>query len=379
MWNKTKITQLLGIEYPIIQGPFGGKFSSAKLVSTVSNAGGMGSFGLNSYSPDEILQVNTEINALTSKPYALNLWVPLKEDPVENYHAENFEPLKELFRPYFQELKVPLPEMPAIRVMLEKITSPQRSFENKMEAVLQAQPPVVSFIYGIPTKEIIRELKRKGIVSIATATTVEEALRIEEAGIDLVVASGSEAGGHRASFLKPAEESLTPTFSLVSEIAAKVKIPIIAAGGISNGKAIVSAMNIGASAVQMGTAFLATRESNASLPHKEKLLSGLIETALTKAYSGRLARVISNKITKEFEGDAGAYFAPYPIQGTFLGPLMKAAVEQNKPEYVAFWSGQPSAVLKHKSAAALFQALIDEVSVDSSSLGKALGGDFGEN
>ena len=351
MWNKTSATRLLGIEYPIVQGPFGGRFSSARLVSVVSNSGGMGSFGLNSYPPEEILEVNAQIKALTTKPYALNLWVPLKDDPAESYRPEDFQALRQLFSPFFEELNIHVPELPP---------PPENIFEQQAEAVLRAHPPVMSFIFGVPPKDIIRELKKKGIISIGTATTAEEAVLIEEAGLDLVVASGSEAGGHRASFLKTAEESLTTTFSLLKEVIARVKIPVIAAGGISDGKAIASALKSGASAVQPGTAFLATEESGATLSHKEKLLSGPIETTLTKAYSGRLARVISNTFTKAFENTSGEGFAPYPVQSNFLSPFIKAAADKNREELLAFWSGQPSSALTHRSAEALFKALREE-------------------
>ena len=357
MWHKTRFTQLLGIQYPIIQGPFGGRFSSAKLLAMVSNLGGLGSFGLNAYSPEEILAVNTEIKALTAKPYALNLWVPLKDDPVDRYTAAEFEGLKKAFSPYFEELNVPLPEMPPLQ--------PEK-FELQLEAVLQAQPPVASFIYGIPPQDEVLELKRRGIITIATATTLEEALLIEEAGIDAVVLSGSEAGGHRASFLKSAELSLSKTFSLIPEASAKLQIPLIAAGGIADGKAMLAALQAGASAVQIGTAFLATGESNASPLHKAQLLNQPLETILTKVYTGRLARTLSNNFTKSFE-NRELPLAPYPIQSHFLSPLWKAAQEQNKLDKIAFYSGQPSSILKHQTAEELFKALVKEASALDSS------------
>lgn len=352
MWNKTKATQLLGIKYPIIQGPFGGRFSSAKLVSTVSNLGGMGSFGLNSFGPEEILSVNSDIKNLTAKPYVLNLWVPLKEDPVSNYDREDFESLKNTFRPFFEELNLPLPDMPPkIKI----------SFEDQVEAVLKAKPPVMSFIFGIPPKEVIEGAKNRGIITIGTATTTDEALAIEEAEMDLVVASGSEAGGHRASFLKSAEESLIGTSSLIQQVVDKIKIPVIAAGGISDGAAIISTLTLGASAVQIGTAFLATEESNASDNHKAKLLSREpIKTTLTKVYTGRLARVISNDLTVEFLNYKENNFAPYPLQSSFLGPLIAEASIQGKKNWLAYYSGEPSAILKHNSTVKLFKALVAE-------------------
>lgn len=354
MWNKTRATALLKIKYPIIQGPFGGSFSSAKLVSTVSNLGGMGSFGLNSYSPEDILRIDKEIRNLTKKPYVLNLWVPLKNDPVDYYKKEDFEALKKVFKPYFEQLQVPLPEM---------FNLTTQNFELQVEAILKSKPPVASFIFGIPSKEVIVELKKREIVSIATATTLEEALMIEEAGINLVIASGSEAGGHRASFVKPAEESLTCTRLLVHQIVDNISIPVIAAGGISNGKDIADILKLGASAVQIGTAFLATNESNASAIHKSKLLtSEPIQTDLTRVYTGRLARAISNNLSKGFKDSDHEVVAPYPIQSAFLSSLRKASIEQNNSDFVAYWSGQPTTLLKHTSAQKLFGSLIEEAS-----------------
>lgn len=357
MWNKTPATELLKIKYPIIQGPFGGNFSSVKLVSTVSNLGGMGSFGLNSYTPEDILTIDKEIKNLTEKSYVLNLWVPIKNDPVDYYKKEDFEALKKVFKPYFEQMQVPLPE----------ISNPTtQSFELQVEAILKNKPPVASFIFGIPSKEVIIELKKRGIVIMATATTLEEALMIEEAGIDLVIASGSEAGGHRASFVKPAEESLTSTRLLVHQTVDNISIPVIAAGGISNGKDIAEILKLGASAVQIGTAFLATNESNAPAIHKSKLItSEPIRTDLTKVYTGRLARVITNNLSKNFKKSNNEIVAPYPIQSAFLSSLRKASLEQNNSDFVAYWSGQPTTLLKHTSAEKLFTSLIEEASKEA--------------
>jgi nitronate monooxygenase len=314
----------------------------------------MGSFGLNSYSPEDILRIDREIKNLTKKTYALNLWVPIKNDPLEDYKKEDFEVLKKIFNPYFEEMQIPLPET---------LNSEKQDFELQVESILNVKPPVVSFIYGIPSEEVILEFKKRGVITMATATSLEEATKIEEAGIELVIASGSEAGGHRASFLKPAEESLTSTRLLINQVVDKMKIPVIAAGGISNGKNISDTLRLGASAVQMGTVFLATDESNASDIHKSKLLSTQpIKTNLTKVYSGRLARVISNHLSENFKDSTNKNIAPYPIQSNFLSSFRNICIEQKKTDYLAFWSGQPSAILKYRSTEKLFDSLIQEAS-----------------
>ncbi|HYF66514.1 MAG TPA: nitronate monooxygenase [Ohtaekwangia sp.] len=352
MWNKTKATERLNISYPIIQGPFGGKFSSAKLLAIVSNAGGMGSFGMHAYTPEEILQIDREIKSLTKNTYALNLWVPFQNDPLADYTGSQFDELKKRFKPYFDEMNVELPK---------KADATGQNFERQVESILKAGPPVVSFVFGVPSSQIIQEFKKRGIILIATATTLEEAQVIEEVGIDLVVASGLEAGGHRGSFLKTAEESLTNTRLLIHQIVDNVKIPVIAAGGISNGKDIADVLKMGAAAAQLGTAFLATDESNATQYHKAKLLSETpFETDLSRIFTGRLARAISNRLSQEFNNADHASIAPFPIQSNFLSGLRTAAIEQGRYDLVTFWSGQIASALKHTKAKDLFYALIEE-------------------
>lgn len=351
MWNNTPVSQKLQIEYPIIQGPFGGRFSSVKLVTTVSNLGGMGSFGLNAYGPEEILEINEEIATKTSNTYALNLWVPLQDDPVHYFSPSDFEQVRSVFKPYFDQLKIPVPNTMALGT---------QSFERQIEAVIKARPPVVSFIFGIPSKRIIKALKSNQIIIMAVATNIEEAIKIKEAGLDVVIASGMEAGGHRAAFLGPAEDSLISTLNLVHLIREKVNLPIIAAGGISTGQDIVEMLRLGAGAAQLGTAFLATDESNAPLEHRERLLSKKkFETQLTKVFTGRLARVIQTEFTRNMGKDM--LTAPYPIQSGFLGSLRTKAKEESQMDFEAWWAGQPSNQLIHKSTSDLFKSLVEEV------------------
>jgi nitronate monooxygenase len=146
MWNKTSLTDKLGIQYPIIQGPFGGGPSSVKLLSTVSNAGGLGSFGAYGLTPQQIIDLGKELKASTDKPYAINLWVTENDDRLKTYSAAEYEILLQKFKPYFDELGVPLPPMP---------TQFGKNFEEQFEALLQAKPPVFSFVFGIPSKEIL--------------------------------------------------------------------------------------------------------------------------------------------------------------------------------------------------------------------------------
>jgi len=352
MWNNTRITKLLGIEYPIIQGPFGGGLSSVKLASTVSNLGGMGSFGAQPFSPKEILEISNEIKTKTSKPYALNIWVSNKDNDADAYSIEEYEKLCLLFKPYFDELSIPLPAKPG---------NLGSQFEEQVQAVIDAKPAVLSFVFGIPSPEVLENCKRKNIKTIGTATTVDEAVALEAAGVDAIVVTGFEAGGHRVSFLRSSEDSLTGTFVLIQQVADKVKIPIIAAGGIADGKGIAAALTLGSDAVQMGTAFLACEESNATPEHKRKLFSEDAKyTVLTKMFSGRLARGMKSKLSQELHAHERS-FAPYPIQRLFISTLSKAAVAQGKSELITFWAGQIAPILKYKKTDELFHSLISQV------------------
>jgi nitronate monooxygenase len=171
-------------------------------------------------------------------------------------------------------------------------------FEDQVQVLLDEGISAFSFIYGIPSKPILDEFRRHGIVLIGTATTVDEAIALEHAGVDVIAASGFEAGGHRGSFLQPSEDSLTGTMALVPQVVDAVRLPVVAAGGIGDARGIVAAFALGAEGVQMGTAFLASEESGANTLHRKALLNGQAkQTALTRGFTGRLARGIKNPLS----------------------------------------------------------------------------------
>lgn len=353
MWNKTKFTKLIGIDYPIVQGPFGGGLSSVNLTSTVSNAGGLGSFGGQPLSSKEIIETCNEIRKSTNKPFNINLWVNDRDARLASFGDDDYKKLTELFRPYFNELGLPMPERP---------TNLGAQFEEQIEAIYEAKPAIFSFVYGIPSSEILENCRRLGIKTVGAATTVDEAIALENAGVDAIVATGFEAGGHRVSFLRSAEDSLTGTFSLIPQVADHVKIPIIAAGGIADARGIKAALALGADAVQMGTAFLATVQSNASQNHKDKLFTSEAKyTTLTKVFTGRLSRGMKNRLTEELKNHEDL-FAPYPLQSKFMG-LLKAypATADSNPEFKSYWAGQSASLLKHRDAKRLIETLINEM------------------
>ena len=189
MWNQTRVSELLGIRYPIIQGPFGGGLSTIRLTAAVSNAGGMGSFGAHHLSPAQIKETVAAIAARTVKPFAMNLWIPLPGEAGLRLTRSGFAANVSRLKPYYDGLGLAEPEF-------RETFDPR--FEDQIEAVLDARPPVLSFVFGIPSRDILRALRQRAIKTIGTATTVDEAVALAEVGVDLMVASGSDAGGHRA-------------------------------------------------------------------------------------------------------------------------------------------------------------------------------------
>lgn len=353
MWNRTKFTKLMGINYPIVQGPFGGGLSSVKLASTVSNAGGMGSFGGQPFSAEEIIETCVEIRKFTNKPFNINLWVSDRDARLATFGEADYKKLTELFSPYFGELGLSIPDRP---------TDLGPKFEEQLEAIYEAKPAVFSFVYGIPSSDILEKCRSLGIKTVGTATTIDEAIALENAGVDAIVATGFEAGGHRVSFLRLAEDSLTGTFALIPQVADSVKIPIIAAGGIVDARGIKAALALGADAVQMGTAFLATSQSNASQDHKDKLFTSDAKyTTLTKVFTGRLSRGIRNRLTEELKNHEDL-LAPYPLQSKFMG-LLKAypATSNSNPDFKSYWAGQSASLLKHRDAQILIETLVNEM------------------
>src|SRR6266849_5804461 len=227
-WNENRLTAKLGIDYPVIQGPLGG-LSSQKLTAAVSNFGGLGSFGAHGLTPEAIKEAIAEIRSLTSKPFAMNLWVSMEDEGARTSDENAFNRSLAPLTTHLAALGAPRPTF--------KPYSPAR-FEDQARVLLDAKVPVFSFIFGIPPREILEECRTKGIVTIGAATTPEEAVALQEAGVDAIVASGFEAGGHRGSFLRSAEDSLTGTLSLVPQIVNIVDVPVIAAGGIGDARGV---------------------------------------------------------------------------------------------------------------------------------------------
>jgi nitronate monooxygenase len=353
LWTKNRLTSRLGLQYPIIQGPLGG-LSSQRLTAAVSNYGGLGSFGAHGLRPEAIRNVIREVKALTPKPFAMNLWVSMEDEGALTSTEEAFH---RSISPLAKHIESVGGAKPSYRPY-EPIY-----FEDQLQVLLDEGIFAFSFIYGIPSKQILDEFRRRGIALIGTATTVDEAIALEQAGVDVIAASGFEAGGHRGSFLQPSEDSLTGAMALVPQVVDAVKLPVVAAGGIGDARGIVAAFALGAEGVQMGTAFLACDESGASTLHREALLSGQAkQTAFTRGFTGRLARGIRNRLLDELN-HKDVEILPYPLQRALVRHLSIPAEKAGRSDLLPLWAGQSADLSRCTDVCALLDKLVKEVSL----------------
>lgn len=346
-WPTNPLTKRLKISYPIIQAPMAGS-ATPELVAAVSNSGGLGSLAAGYMNPSDIRKAIAKIRTLTTKPFAVNLFVPNEHHAT----AEDIATMCQIIEKCCHELAIKIDS-----VHLPYIPS----FAEQLAVIMEEKVPIFSFTFGIPQAEYITQLKNKNILLIGTATNIEEAIQLEKNGIDFVVAQSGEAGGHRGTFIGSIENSLTELHQLLLQLVDALKIPVIAAGGIMNGEDIVKSLKLGAQAVQMGTAFLSCPESGAPNCYKEKLLNTKTdETVLTRAFSGRTARGLNNKFItcmKPYEKN----ILDYPIQNALTQNMRKLSAKQNNPNFISLWAGQRAYLSRGLSANELMKALITEV------------------
>lgn len=339
-WPNTRLTELLGIDFPLIQAPMAGGITTPALVAAVSNAGGLGSLGAGYMEPEAIRRAVAEIRQLTDRPFAANLFVPepVKED------AERIMRANRMLAPYRESLDLPEPEPLAT-------TGP--NYTEQLTVLLEESVEIIGFTFGVPGADEMETLQRLGITTIGTATHVLEGILLEEAGMDVVVAQGMEAGGHRGTFLGSTEQGLQGLMVLVPLLVEQLRIPVVAAGGIMDGRGIAAALNLGAGGVQMGTALLATPESGAHPKYKEALLAGTeMTTVLTRAFSGKPARGLKNRFIEEMS-DTEVFLPGYPIQNALTRDIRRVAAERDMPELMSLWAGMGCAFCRADPAAEL--------------------------
>ncbi|UYO97704.1 nitronate monooxygenase [Microbacterium sp. M28] len=340
----TDFADLLGIRHPIVLGPFGG-LSSVALTAAVSDAGGLGSYGLYGYDGERIRRTAAALREATEHPFAFNIWLPTGDEAEPGPQHAVFA---QALQPFYDAVGVDVPSRPERYIP---------SLDEQLEAIWDSRPAVLSVVYGVPSEDIVSEAHSRGIRVVGTATTVAEALALEAGGVDAIVATGMEAAGHRVSFLRSAEESLVGTFALVPQVADAVDVPVVAAGGISDRRGVAAAFALGASAVQVGTAFLATRESAANDAHRAAIRGTSADaTVLTRAMSGRLARGARNRTVRAIE--ASGTIAPFPMQNWLTGRFRTPAGQQGLGELQSLWLGQSASLARWDAASDVFDELV---------------------
>ncbi|RYZ39745.1 MAG: nitronate monooxygenase [Myxococcaceae bacterium] len=340
-----RFAERLGTRYPLIQAPMAGGLSPPALAVAVSEAGGLGSLGTADAPPEAIREQAKAVRARTSRPYGINLFAP--RAPVM---AGDPGPVLGLLARFHAELGLPAPEV---------AEAPLPDFSKQVEAVLNAAPTVFSFTFGIPDASVLEAMRARGILIVGTATNVREALALEAAGVDAIVAQGSEAGGHRGSFGGSFEAGLVGTLALVPQVVDAVRLPVIASGGIMDGRGIAAARMLGASGVQLGTAFLRCQECGTVPAHREVLRNAKDESSrITRALTGRPARAIPNELITTVE-EAGTYL-PYPQLHGATRALKVAASQRGDTRFMALWAGQGVGLSRDGSAAELVRTLMAE-------------------
>lgn len=347
--TRNALTQMFDIEVPIVQAPMAGGPTTPELVAAVSNAGGLGSLGAAYLAPDVLRETIRTIRQMTDRPFGVNLFLP----EVPDVSDEQIARAEALLAPFRAELG--LPEASQVR-------RPDEQFDAQLAVLVEERVPVFSFTFGVPAPQHVRAVKDAGLRVVGTATTVAEGRLLQNAGVDAIVGQGSEAGGHRGTFESNEahmRQALVGVMALIPQLVDAVRVPVIAAGGIMDGRGMVAALALGAAGVQMGTAFLACPESGAHLHHKAALLAGTDEsTIVTRVFSGRPARGLANRFTQEMAAHE-ADVAPFPLQNTLTRDIRQAAAKQNRPDYLSMWAGQGAPLATTLPAAEVVRATME--------------------
>lgn len=354
----TALMVRLGIAHPIIQAPMGGGATTPEMVAEVSEAGALGFIGAPYLSAEQIAETARAVRERTSRPFGINLFVPVPpSQPRDDLH-----PAFDALAPYHAELRMPPPVLPARLI---------QDFDGQMAAALESGASVFSFTFGLLPEAAMRALRSRRLVVMGTATTVDEAIALERAGVDAIIAQGSEAGAHRGSFDARTgfDAAMIGTLALVPQMVDAVRVPVVASGGIMDGRGIAAALALGADAVQMGTAFLTTAESGIPPAYKDAILAAReTDTRVTRAFSGRAARGLVNRFMDEVEQRGPDANLGYPAQNALTRPLRSEAAKQNRPEFLSLWAGQGVRLARRETAADLVRRLTEELAATIATL-----------
>jgi len=324
----TILRELLNVDYPVIQAPMAG-VQDSQLTITVSKAGGLGSLPCAMLTGEKIREEVARIRAATDRPFNLNFFCHTQpeEDPVKD------AAWRQSLRPYYEEL--------GLEINKDSSGASRRPFDDQTaELVAELKPPVVSFHFGLPAPALLAYIKSNGVKVLASATTVAEALWLEQRGADVIIAQGLEAGGHRGHFLSDDLGLQMGTFALIPQIKSNVKLPVIAAGGIASAAGVKAAIQLGVIAAQVGTAYLLCTETNTSTIHRDALQSERAsQTEITNVFSGRPARGIRNRLIREL-GPTSSSVPDFPNAAVALAPIRSAAEKLGRGDFSPLWAGQ---------------------------------------
>lgn len=347
MWPDERFKDLFGIELPIVQAPMAGATLSDMAVA-VAEAGGLGSLPGALLTPDDLRNQFRLIRQQTTKPINLNFFCHRAPEP----DAEREAAWRRRLEPYYLEFNLdPHAPVPA---------SSRTPFGEEFCALVEElRPEVVSFHFGLPERRLLDRVVATGAKILSSATTVDEARWLESEGCDAIIAQGAEAGGHRGMFRTDDIATQVGTFSLVPQVVDAVSVPVIAAGGIADGRGIAAAFMLGASAVQIGTAYLFCPESIIAEPHRRALETAkALETALTNVFTGRPARGIVNRAMREM-GPISPLAPAFPLAGGALAPLRSATEPTGSGDFMPLWSGQSAALCNTVPAGKLTRDLAE--------------------
>lgn len=347
-WPDPRILDLLGIELPIIQAPMAGATGSAMAIA-VSNAGGLGSLPCAMLTPEQIRQEIATFSQASRGPLNLNFFC--HRPPAAD--GERAIRWKQALKPYYEEVGADFGATTPV--------SNRAPFDAAGCALVEdCKPAVVSFHFGLPAPKLLARVKASGAKVLSSATTVEEARWLEAHGCDAIIAMGYEAGGHRGMFLSDDLTTQIGTLALVPQVADAVKVPVIAAGGIGDARGVVAAFALGASAVQVGTAYLFCPEAKVSAAHRQALHSAQAsDTALTNLFTGRPARGINTRIMREL-GPMSPLAPAFPLAGGALMPLRAISEPQGNSDFSNLWAGQALRLGQALPAAELTRQLAEK-------------------
>ena len=342
----------IGITHPIVQAPMAG-VSTAELAAAVSNAGGLGSIGIGAASVADAGDMIADLKARTDRPFNVNVFVHAAPKP-DAIRDENWIAA---LRPEFEQFDQAPPK--SLRTIYKSFADD----DDMLDLLIETRPPVISFHFGLPDQARIDALKAAGCFLLSTATNLEEAAAAEASGVDAIVAQGFEAGGHRGVFDPNAVDDCLGVTTLTQLLTARSRLPIIAAGGIMNGRGIASVLSLGAQAAQLGTAFVACPESRADAGYRAALAGqGAYHTQMTRAISGRPARCLANRFTHWAALNQGLIPPDYPNAYDAGKALHSAAKSAGDHGFGAHWAGQGAPLARSLPASELVETLIAEFS-----------------